>query len=325
MFKKKTVKKKPQALRRRRESDSDEEDKQNEDDRTTAQQLEQTRKKRKLLTALQYKRGVDATQLLSSKPGDGNETSETAANNSSANKNANPVVKTAAETSRDGALERRHRQAMEEFIEQRMGKKEQDGSTTKQQETVGTVVVKPLTEDALFMDLAAQSAQLAGKPLDAMQGHDTSVDEERGAVLAAGTGIAEVILPVEERLQVAQETQAAAAAAAASRKQRRGTHLDSAPRAAHNRFAVATNLTAQEFSSQYDRDYNTPATQQQQQDNSGFSQKPTTEADAARPGFDALRQPHKPTTASGSIAKRDQATDHKVYAKFVTRQRELRK
>ena len=304
MFRKKTAKK-PTAIRRRADSDNDQDDNAgpSHDETATTQQIQETRKKRKLLTAVQYKRGVDATQLMQREPA-------TSSGSSSGTKQASatPAVKTAAETSRDGALDRKHREAMEAFIEERMGKDKTEEVSSEEQQNPSS---KPLTEEALYMDLAAQSAKLAGKPL---QEED---DEQRGAVLVAGTGIAEVILPVTERLKVAQETELAKA----NRSRPAGSlPAGSAPPAAvPNRFAVASTMSHSEFNSQYSRDH-VPS----QSTKDPTIAESESMADSARPGFESTRQSSRPT-AKGTTSKRDQASDHKVFTKFVTRQRELRK
>lgn len=322
MFKKKVVRKQPAAMRRRSNDDSDDDDDDKaaalgDDDKdaktatTTQQLLAQTRKKRKLLSAAQSKRGVNATELLLQQPRE-----EMAGSTASSTSNTakSSAVKTAAETSRDGALDRQHRAAMEAFIEQRMGNKPET-TITDPSLTVNTTSQVPLTEEALYADLAAQSARLAGKPLTAT---DDDVDQERGAVLVAGTGIAEVILPVADRLRVVQETTQAAAAAAQQTRRPNAARLSAVP----NRFAVATNLTAQEFSAQYNNNRGDAGAKD------GAAATAETSIDASRPGFEAVRQA-APQRAGGALTtnskRADQASDHKVYTKFVTRQRELRK
>lgn len=319
MFKKKTIKKKPQAIRRRSsdsDDDSDNDDAAARDTATTQEKLAQTRKKRKLLTAAQYKRGVDTAQLLTVQNSD----ATTATTQAGSVTKTGTAVKTAAETSRDGALDRKHRQAMEAFIEQRMT---MNNSTGKNEETTAVTATPQqqlLTEDALYMDLAAQAARLAGKEQQQQNEQAAADQEERGAVLVAGTGIAEVILPVTERLRVVQETQQAAAAAATRR-----TKAKPQSTAIPNRFAMA--YKPQEFPTQYGRENDTLANQRGGDTNSvSADATTTTDADAARPGFDAVRQqPQRPAAAAQNLSRRDQASDHKVFAKFVTRQRELRK
>lgn len=312
MFRKRSAKK-PHAIRRRADSD-DEDDKsgpRNTTDAeaetsTTQQIIQETRKKRKLLTAVQYKRGVDATQLMQKETAAVNLAGDGSSNNPKATASGSPAVKTAAETSRDGALERKHREAMEAFIEERMGKDKPEETPVKQ-------LPSRLTEEALYTDLAAQSARLAGKPMQ------DEVDEERGAVLVAGTGIAEVILPVTERLKVAKETETANSNRSTAKPVAPGTAL---PAAVPNRFAVASTMSHSEFNSQYSRVHNLQQSANQTKKGSMAGDEST--ADAARPGFDATRQSSRPTT-QGAASKRDQASDHKVFTKFVTRQRELRK
>lgn len=332
MFKKKIVKKSRAALRQRpTEDDSDDGDSVNanaNDDTTTTQaQLAATRKKRKLLTAVQYKKGVAATDLQKSEGsllGGVDKTKKNAKMSAAASK-----VSTAAETSRDGALEQKHRQAMEAYVAQHMGQTGTETQQTTQESKTKTSQI-PLSEDALYLDLASQAAKLAGKPVTA----DDQVSEERGAVLVAGTGIAEVILPVEERLQVAQATTQAQADAAAQRRtaSQHRRNIQPQPSAVPNRFAVATPFTDQEFRSQYGRD--TPATTPKMDPTASTSASSSTTTTAAanesRPGFEAMRQAMiAPSTQQGHARQQQhsqqQASDHKVFAKFVARQREMRK
>lgn len=290
MFKKKTLTKK-RVMRRRDVDDDDEED------ASVAQQIQQTRQKRRLLTADQYKRGVDI-HLLS-------QNEQVAVEKSQKAEVGGPQVKTAAETSKDGTLDGRHRHAMEAFIEERMGGKADD---TTANTTKNPKVVKPLTEEALYMDLAASAARLAGKPL-----HE-EVDEEKGAVMVGGTGIAEVILPVSERLKVAQETEVAKA----SRPARSASHRSS--QGVPNRFHVSNDMTQSEFQSRFSGNRG-PAVKK---DNKIAYVAAAPQVDEVRPGFDAVRHPSRPTTQS-TVANRDRASDSKVYSKFVARQRDMRK
>ena len=362
MFKKTTTGKKPKSIRRRVDSDDEEDDdhgasdgvgrgqrpddddeegandgnnnnNNNNDAITTHQVLQETRKKRKLLTAVQYKRGVSATQLMQK---DSSMTRNGTNGKAPSGDDANPAVKTAAETSRDGALERKHREAMEAFIEERMKKDKPSKDyplaapattiTTDFEEMLKSSSNKPLTEEALYMDLAAQSAQLAGKPIQQQQDDD---EEERGAVLVAGTGIAEVILPVTERLKVAQETELAQARQHRDRAlNATATGTKTAPLSGvPNRFAVSSNMNHSDFNRQYARDSVIPSSttvQQSTNDSSTRAERQST-ADAARPGFESTRPSHRPANQQGTTSQRNQASDHRVFAKFVTRQRELRK
>lgn len=292
MFKKKTLTKK--RVMRRRDDDEDDDDPQ---DDSVVQQIQQTRQKRRMLTAVQYKRGVD-TVLLSQKE-------QVVLEKKPKAEVGGPQVKTAAETSKDGTLDGKHRHAMEAFIEERMGGKADDTANTKKPKASS---VKPLTEEALYMDLAASAARLSGKPL-----HE-EVDEEKGAVMVGGTGIAEVILPVSERLKVAKDTEAAKA----SRPARPMRHQSS--QGVPNRFHVANAMSQSEFQSRFSG-VRGPAAKK---DNKVASVAAAVEVDEVRPGFDAVRHPSRPTTQS-SVANRDRASDSKVYSKFVARQRDMRK
>jgi hypothetical protein len=324
MFKKKTVNKSRAALRQRPiEDDSDEGDGANDGTEPTKEQLAAIRKKRKLLTAVQYKKGVAATDLQKSEgsllAGVDMETKNAKA------ATAASKVSTAAETSRDGALEQKHRQAMEAYVAQHMGR-------TDTETIQGSKVLAsqgPLSEDALYLDLATQAAKLAGKPVAA----DDQVSEERGAVLVAGTGIAEVILPVEERLQTAQATTQAQAEAAARRRTVLQHHssIQSDKSAIPNRFAVTTALSDKEFRQQYSRDESTTTSNTERASSSSVAAT-TTAADETRPGFEAVRQSKiAPSTQQGQLRQQQkqhshqQASDHKVFSKFVARQREMRK
>jgi hypothetical protein len=236
---------------------------------TTQQQIQWTKKKRKLLTDLQYKRGLDTNQLLQQNQTNPNHSSAPDSQTESDSADAaepdplsTPATSSAAEKgSQEGVLEIKHKQAMESYIQQKMkmGAANSDSNaeaTNMDHDTTEHEIrqhATMLTKEQLYRELAVAAARLAGKTdhdnnndssnNNAKSGTTTTTDARDGdvgaggAMLVAGTGIAEVILPVDERLKTAKDTNESVQA-------RRGPKNKNAAAAAKFRSATTSTATA---------------------------------------------------------------------------------
>lgn len=276
MFKKRS---KPKATRKTPVENDDD----NEEETNTADAIQQTKKKRKLLTDLQYRRGTAADQLLQAPA------KETVVEEPSDVKPADDGSKTQPAAST--ILEQRHQQAMEDFIRKKLG---QDTPEVKE------IKKQPLSteEERMYAELAAKAtAHATVRPQD-----------DATTTLTAGTAVAleEVVLPIEERLRSAQETQRQ------SKKYRLATTtMPSVPSAVPNRFEMGA----------------TPAMPEAMLPDAVTKKAPepvaapASSVDIDRAGFVAWRG--KATPAS-KLPPTQRASDDRVYKKFVERQREQR-
>jgi predicted DNA binding protein len=200
--------------------------------------------------------------------------------------NNHQVTNTASEADEQGVWERKHHQAMQEFI--------QDRITVNKVETLPKVVLSD--EQVLYQQLAQQAKALSGRDQIINQNND---EVESGGAMA-GTGIVEVVLP--SRRSDADTT-------------RQPPNANSLPsnwqsnQAVPSRFAVTartSHLAVPDITSS-----TTAATTQQ------------ACVDDERPGFAALR---KPTLQYATTRKpKKKASDDKVYREFVTRERNKKK
>ena len=143
-----------------------------------------------------------------------------------------------------GVLERKHKQAMEEYINKKLGrgegKRELSGggapsvSEGAPQESRNLDAVeaaaskdatRELDEARLYQELAAAaSGRDTSQPEEAPSGEADGGEEGDvgfGGAMLSGTGIAEVVLPVDERIKNVRETERLAAAKVAARSARR--------------------------------------------------------------------------------------------------------
>jgi hypothetical protein len=264
-----------------------------EDDETDplVEQIQQTKKRRKLLEAVQYRRGVSTTRLLSQPPEEDNDW------------DAQPPP----ETTQEGVLEKKQREAMEDYIQQNMTTADDDKAVAATSSSTTT------TTDQLYAQLAESARRLTGK---------TTVDDnEPDAGLVSGTGLAEVLLPVEERLQTMEAT--ARATQELQHKRTNDKSQPANPSVLPNRFQQPRSLK-QPPGSGIPREETTGAT--------STNDDEQTAADTERVGFEAFRQqgtttaggPKDSSSSSQSRHKTARATDDQRYKQFVTRQREQR-
>ena len=219
MFKKvsKSSSNKHASRKRRVESDDDE-----ADDETTAadadaqERLQATKKRRQLLTKLQYRRGVDARELLVTKKGTTDaETEEGAAQEEETA--ADLPGTTSAAPPEAKVWQDKHAAALESFVQERLRQQQQSSTTEKNtadaspNEETRTKAHPPSSKAALYQKLAVQAAQWAGKETQTTEGNPANDTSE--VLAGAATALAEVVLPVRERLDAVAETAQAAAAA----------------------------------------------------------------------------------------------------------------
>lgn len=200
MFKK-VAKKTVRKTRLRARSDDDESSSQ-----SAMNAIQETRRKRKLLNEVQHKRGLDATL---------NATPSSAATSTSPSEPKQQEDLTErlkgtfsggtggdANSGEGGILQRKHKDAMEEFIRQNL-KQSQEKETEAQEESSSTV--KDM-KAKLYAELASASLELAGTK---EKQQDEEGDVGAGGAMLGGTGIAEVALPVDDRIQTIKETEQA--------------------------------------------------------------------------------------------------------------------
>ena len=306
MFKKKVIKKKP--VRKR----ADSEDSEPEPDSQTTEQIQMAKKRRKLLTDLQYKRGVDADKLLEKL--DDSQVQEDDSNK--------PSQMPEVEASKEGILQQKQHQAMEAYIQQKIGKGEKNVNESLKDSKPDTS--SALTEEELYRQLAESAASLAGKntaTLDAAAATQEA-DVGSGGAMIAGTGIAEVVLPVNERLKAAQETERARAQKAKSDGGALPS-VSSVDSAVPSRFAVPS-IQVHPTEEESIREEATKAAAAQ-----AVVTKESNPVDDTRLGFDAIRQrkQQQQSYAGGDKdqkRQKDRASDDRVYKKFLNKQREMR-
>ena len=302
MFKRRSGSNKTKAIRKRDDSHDGEEEHREETE--TAKRIDQVRKKRKLLAVVQNKRGVDSVELSHTVRGHVPKD--------------NDVDNAPIDASTEGILDQKHRKAMEEYINDRIAlvqpSNNPTSSSSSKHESKGTS--KSLTHDALFSEIAASSVQLSGRKSTKGESAERDDSMSGGAVLVAGTGIAEVILPDKERLKVEEETEKAKSARASSRKMKKLDPAPSLPQAIPNRFSVTSRVRQTEISTldETHQTMNNSATEDET--------KRRLDADSTRMGFEALKNRHHGRTEK---KPRHVSNDQKVFKNFVTRQRELKK
>jgi hypothetical protein len=358
------------AIRRSRDDDDDDDnaknlssDMTNDEEDATAETISRVKKKRKLLTELQYKKGTDAAALLK-QPSVAvlEETAATAAAVGADSKKTTVVDETSS--SQEGIMEQKHKQALERYVEEKladMGGEKKDRKTGDDSSKTG----KAMSKEELYQQLAQAAESLVGKKVSGFSGAaggggDGAAANEAdgdvgagGAMLVAGTGLAEVVLPVEERLKAVQATLVAASkgpvrtAYASSNYPHHGMPQSQVPvPGGASRFQVSA--------ADRHRHYNNSSSNNPVGD-SNKKQAPIATAAAAaagnkpssvggpssdempdtdRLGFEAMRgkasvgKTNKPTFASSSgdagskKRNKNRATDDKVYGNFVKHHRE---
>lgn len=308
MFKKK-LGKKSNLRRRNNEDDGDDDQSSNgsgngaDDPSSTHAQIQQKKKRRMVLESLQYRKGVSATKLLQNNPTEKLFLDQQVDESTSDDPNK-----------REGVLEQKHRLAMEEYIEENLGT---SGITNKEDALDTRKDGSGLNAtEKLYAQLSEASARLAGRSTESK-----SIDADIGAGggLAAGTGLAEVVLPLEERLASLEAT------ARAARKQPL-SDTDMMKRLPSSK-PLSSNPGPSRFSAPSRQKvlHDTPIEQKE------LVMEDSTEdvADSDRVGFQAFRR--QQTGETGSRHPNNShgrggyhATDDRAFKNFVTKQRERR-
>lgn len=183
------AKKKRGAIRKSRDADDSDDDDDKNGGALTA--IESTKKKQKLAQSTLYKRGLDVNKIFKEerKMKANEDKSAAAKNNSKATaedaQNA-ALFKTTFSSTETGPsetiMQQKHQSAMEDFINKRMNVNENDAEGDN---------------DGNMQDVQT----------DGTQQQEGEADMGAGGTMLGGTGIAEVILPIEQRLQTVKQTE----------------------------------------------------------------------------------------------------------------------
>ena len=274
MFKK-TTKQRPRLIRKRIENDDEEDDEASH----TADRIHAVKRKRQLLEDLQYKKGLNAADLLKAKR---DEASTTTTDDQQQQQ----------QHQTESILAQKHRHAMEAYIEARR---------SKTHEPEATKPISSNAKEALFAELKVVGST-----------HSSSVREHdvgSGGALVAGTGLAEVVLPFDERLQMGHQTEQAVLPKA----------LPTTTTTLPSRFAAPQRSDTErpnelEALHRYVRGQRQTTTA-----NRTSSSQPSTASDNDRMGFAALQR------GQLRAPKQDAASDDRVYRQFVRQQHHQRK
>lgn len=273
--------------------------------------IQQHKKRRKVLEQAQYKRGVNAEELLRLSGTTG----------SKKNDDRLDAIEGACLThisdNQEGILQRKHQQAMEEFIRQNMSKEVEDKQTNPT-ETLRVDHHELLTEQQLYQRLAETSRQLTGK--STLVNDSAPVDDGAKEAFVAGTGLAEVILPVEERLKTLKET-AVAAMALEQQRYKKGRRDETLLPTYSSRDPKAGAVPQRFASTRHSHTTGHAATNES-------SQVSASTSDSHRLGFDAFRQKSQrgptPDARQNTRERIERATDDRAFKNFVTHHRERR-
>jgi hypothetical protein len=324
MFKKRELKaSKNQCNRRRKREDEDDSEDHSVDDLQEA--LSVTKQRRTLIDQLQNRRGVDASELLKkkvdvleNKPSDilveGVKKANPTAADALSSKTQLPTGGTVV-AEEQKIWDQKHAAAMEEYVQERLMQTETNSASSVSMEpaisAAGDDAGKPniASKDQLYRELAAQAAKLSGKTFIAKTDSNKVHDNNEKDVHAAGaaTALAEVILPVSDRLLAVRATAQAAAQASIT---------SSLPNVRLNRSAVPNRFRSS-------TNHHHPL---MNQGGARSSRNQVVDAEASsidedRPGFAAARQLQQQKSFR-SPGGHPQSTDDRVYQQFVKRQRE---
>lgn len=308
MFKKKQGKK--SNLRRRNHEDDGDDDhssngSENGADGSTHAQIQQKKKRRMVLESLQYRKGVSAAKLLQKNPTEklflDQQTDETVSDDPN---------------KREGVLEQKHRLAMEEYIQENLGASGAKNNKDDEAETRKDGPMMNATEK-LYAQLSEAAARLAGRSTESQP---IDADVGAGGGLAAGSGLAEVVLPVEERLATLEATARAA-------RNQPSNDTDMMKRLPSSK-QLHNNPVPSRFSA--------PSRQKVlndtviEQEGLVIEDRIEDERDSDRVGFQAFRRQQAGETGSRHVNNSHErggghrATDDRAFKNFVTKQRERR-
>ena len=246
-------------------------------------------------------------------------------------------LQTTKEPQQESIMEQKHKQALEQYVEEKLAGIVGDKVVSANEKALLAEQLaksennsnKALSKEELYQQLAKAAEAMIGK---------NSSDEENavkegdvgagGAMLVSGTGLAEVVLPVEQRLKAVQATREAALAKG-PKVHREDNMMPKSqvpiPGGVKGFFAVPS--ARRDFVDRKDNDKNKSnvAVQQPSSENA---------LDNDRAGFDVSRGKTTGTggmsytNTEGSTNKRpyqqnkNKATDDKVYGNFVKHHRE---
>jgi hypothetical protein len=276
MFRKPS-KKRPAQLRQRRKEEDDGEEEDDDDD--VKAKIQTTQKKLKLMSSLPLVTGELSTR-----------------SKAQASSTVNPLSESS--TSGDlSVLDKKHQQAMQDYIEEELDKGNNKNSTTNDAENEATA--KPATDqDALYQELAKEVYASEKKNAD---------QEERGAVLVGGTGLAEVILPASsDALSKSKQN---------NRAYRKGNTSSAVPSTSKTSVNLAVSVPLMRSMIQPSKKHRPQAKPTVEAERK--NEKAETSGDSDRVGFAAYRgkpQEKKPVT-------KKQRDDH-VFSDFMKHQRQ---
>lgn len=283
MFRKPSKKKKISKIRKR-----DEEEEGEDEDQSVQDKIRSTQKKQKILSSLPLVTGNPSRK------------SKTKSNDVHSSENA---------TGEMSVMEKKHHQLMQEYIEDQMNKNKPSGNdNTNAASAKSEDTKKPsgvTSEEELYQELVKEV-------YSKKQGENQQVQEERGAVLVGGTGLAEVILPPSlSGTKGNQQHQSK------NRVYRRDASSSAVP-ASSSKATLTTSAVPQFRSFQHykTRTKNTQPTAQEEKD-SDAKKDAVENGDADRVGFNAYRG--KPTEKKPMVKKQ---RDDSVFSDFVKHQRE---
>lgn len=311
MFRKVNKKRKPAGQPRitRVEAKDDDDD---EEEASIHQRIQQTQKKHKLLAALPVASGDD-------KP----------SKRRFLVPNSMRSSVTEDEPQNLTVLAKKHKQAMEDFIQERLGNNESNSKEKVKTGATGSID----SEAALYQELAA--ATVPSKVLGA-----GTIEEDKGAMLVGGTGIAEVILPKDKRFDNSNPAKDGV-------RYSRNPLLSSAVAGGVDAIATDNILPTAGFRSMVPGGQNNEQTpgeaavpkmpgEPHLDDSTAMATKPTVQApqqekvavDESRPGFAALKDGgRKPEQNKPTLPKargQQHQKDHEAFTKFIRKERSRR-
>ncbi|CAJ1966018.1 unnamed protein product [Cylindrotheca closterium] len=283
MFRKPSKKKKPSKIRKREEEEDDEEDLSLQD------KIRSTQKKHKILSSL---------PLVTGNP-----------SRSSSNKaSTEDVTDSENATGEMTVMEKKNHELMQNYIEQKLNSDKPTGSSNPNSDTNTN---EDDMKDVAVTDEETLYQQLAKEVYSKRQYDKEQVQEERGAVLVGGTGLAEVILPASHSGKKNKSNQQFK-----NRVNRKDDSSSAVP--ALSSMSNAKLHAAPQFRSFQQHHKRAPAAPQEEKDseiaNAGNEKIP---GDGDRVGFDAYRG--KPTEKKPIVKKQ---RDDSAFSDFVRHQRD---
>ncbi len=312
-FKKFKKKKSKARLRSRKEEDDD------EHDSSAMDAIAQAKKKRKLLNEVLYKKGLDVTLKASSDvAGAAVESTSSAKETDDATDRLRSFAGEGGDaTAEGGVLQRKHMSAMEDFIQEKL---KQQNVGEEQEET--TDVTTNTATDKLYAELASESQKLS-QITQSGEG-----DTGAGGAMLGGTGIAEVTLPADDRIQTIRETQDAVSSFQTSE----GKHSSAVPQDFDKTSGTDELLNVPSSYSHNFQLHTQEWVQQKQQEevvsSPANNQEVHDDSQDGRVGFDMARrraaQGDVSATAPSQQEKKNRSNDDRAWKNFMTKQKQSR-